>query len=186
MIALCAVASVVALTPNMAWPVAAAAEVVAAGGGGGGFGGGGFGGGHAGGFSGGVSAVVALPREAVALAAANFAARGISGGNFGNSFARAPHRQCSTLVPRPGNRFAAAAISPAHSTTALRPNGFRHGRRFFAGGAGYDGYWDYPDYAYDNSLLRQRQLLCRAAARAYVDMDGACGRFRFAAEFATG
>jgi hypothetical protein len=122
MIALCAAASVIALMPNVAL-------ARGGGGGGGGHGGGGFGGGHAGGFGGG-----------------GFAARGFSsGGNFSNSFARAaPAGAVGGVTAAQGGRFANGGFN----------HGFHHGNRFFAGGWGpgyYDGYWDYPGYAYDDS-----------------------------------
>jgi hypothetical protein len=134
MIALCAVASVAALTPNMA---------LARGGGGGGGGGGGHGGGgggfggHAGGFSGG------------GFGGGSFAARGVGGGNFSNSFARAPATGNVNVGAVQGNHFASGNFG--RMGRGGFDHGFRHGRHFFVGGAYYDGYWDYPDYAYDDS-----------------------------------
>lgn len=137
MIALCA-ASVVAMTPNMA--------LARGGGGGGGHGGGGGGfGGHAGGFSGGGFGGGGFAARGGSFGGANFAARGVSGGNFSNSFARAPTGNFNTAAV-PGNRMAAGNFGHGRFD-----HGFRHGRRFFVGGAYYDGYWDYPDYAYDDS-----------------------------------
>jgi hypothetical protein len=135
MIALCAVASVAALTPNMA--LARGGGGGGGGGGHGGGGGGGFGGGgRAGGFSGG---------------GGGFAARGVGGANFGNSFARAPTAGNAGVVQ--GNRFAGGNVARGGREGFDR--GFRHGRGgFFAGGVVgpyYDGYWDTPDYAYDDS-----------------------------------
>lgn len=130
MIALCAFASVVALTPNMA---------LARGGGGGGGHGGGGGGGHAGGFGGGGFGGA----HAGSFGGANFAARGTPSGNF-NSFARAPAGNVGAVQ---GNRFANGNVG------RFGHNGFHHRGAFFAGGfwgPGYD-YWDYPDYAYDDS-----------------------------------
>jgi hypothetical protein len=135
MVALCAIASIGMLAPDMAL-----ARGGHGGGGGGGMGGGGRGmgggsfGGHAN-FSGG-----------------NFAGRGMNTGNF-NSFARA-----TPNVAVQGNRFAGqgnfAGNRFAHANWN-RPgfnHGFRHRHVFFAGGfvgPGYD-YWDYPDYAYND------------------------------------
>src|SRR3984885_10829834 len=81
MIALCTVASIAMLAPDLAF---------ARGGGGGGGGvhgggGGGFGGGHGGGFGGGGFG----GGRAGGFGGGGFAARGFSGGGFGNSFARA-------------------------------------------------------------------------------------------------
>jgi hypothetical protein len=136
MVALCAIASIGMLAPDMAL-----ARGGHGGGGGGGMGGGGgrgMGGGSFGGhanFSGG-----------------NFAGRGMNTGNF-NSFARA-----TPNVAVQGNRFAGqsnfAGNRFAHANWN-RPgfnHGFRHRHVFFAGGfigPGYD-YWDYPDYAYND------------------------------------
>ena len=139
MIALCAAASVMALTPNMAL-------ARGGGGGGGGHGGGGGGfGGHAGGFSGGGFGGGGFAARGGNFGGANFAARGVSGGNFSNSFARAPTGNFNAGAV-PGNRVAAGNFGHGRFD-----HGFRHGRRFFVGGAYYDGYWDYPDYAYDDS-----------------------------------
>jgi hypothetical protein len=138
MIALCAVASVAALTPNMALARGGG------GGGGGGHGGGGGGfGGHAGGFSGGGFGGGGFAARGGSFGGANFAARGVSGGNF-NSFARTPGNVGVGAVQ--GNRFASGNFGHGRFD-----HGFRHGRHFFVGGAYYDGYWDYPDYAYDDS-----------------------------------
>ncbi len=132
MIALCAVASVAALTPNMALARGGG------GGGGGGHGGGGGGfGGHAGGFSGG------------GFGGGSFAARGVGGGNFSNSFARAPATGNVNVGAVQGNHFASGNFG--RMGRGGFDHGFRHGRHFFVGGAYYDGYWDYPDYAYDDS-----------------------------------
>jgi hypothetical protein len=121
MIVLCAAASVAMLAPNLA--------MARGGGGGHGGGGGGFGGGRGGGFGGG-----------------GFAARGFGGGgNFGSSFARvAPAGAVAGVAAVQGGRFANGSFNHGR---------FDHGRRFFAGGFGgyYDGYWDYPGYAYDDS-----------------------------------
>jgi hypothetical protein len=128
MIALCAVASIAVLTPDLALARGGG------GGGGGGHGGGGGGGGRgAAGFGGG----------------AGFGARGFSsGGNFGASFARAaPVGATAGIAAVQGGRFANGGFNHGRFD-----HGFR-GRHFFAGGFGgyYDGYWDYPDYAYDDS-----------------------------------
>ena len=140
MIALCAVASVAALTPNMAL-------ARGGGGGGGGHGGGGGGfGGHAGGFSGGGFGGGGFAARGGNFGGANFAARGVSSGNFSNSFARTPATGNFNAAAVPGNRVAAGNFGHGRFD-----HGFRHGRRFFVGGAYYDGYWDYPDYAYDDS-----------------------------------
>jgi hypothetical protein len=121
MIALCAVASIAVLTPELA---------LARGGGGGG-------GGHGGGGGG---------RGAAGFGGGGLSARGFSGGgNFGASFARAaPVGAAAGVAAVQGGRFANGQGRFDH--------GF-HGRRFVAGGFGgyYDGYWDYPDYAYDDS-----------------------------------
>jgi hypothetical protein len=54
-----------------------------------------------------------------------------------------------------GNRFSGANFAGANSGHGRFGHGFHHGRHFFAGGGfwgpGYDDYWDYPDYAYDDS-----------------------------------
>jgi hypothetical protein len=140
MIALCAAASVVALTPNMALARGGHGGGGGFGGGGGGghaggFGGGGFGG-HAGGFGGGFGGH-----------AGGFAAHNFSGGSM-NSFARAAPNAAVGAAAVPGNQFAAGG-NFAHGGFH---HGFHHGRRFFAGGfygpGFYDDYWDYPDYAY--------------------------------------
>jgi hypothetical protein len=150
MIALCAAASVMALTPNMALARGGGGGGGGHGGGGGGFGGGhaggfgggGFGGAHAGGFGGGGFGGA----RAASFGGANFAARGTTSGNF-NSFARAPAGNVGAVQ---GNRFASGNFG------RFGHNGFHHGfhrGRFFVGGVwgpGYD-YWDYPDYAYDDS-----------------------------------
>ena len=139
MIALCAAASVAALTPNMAF-------ARGGGGGGGGHGGGGFGGGHAGGFGGGFGGA-----HAGGFGGGGFGARGLSsGGNFANSFARAaPVGAPASVGAVQGSRFANGGFNHGGFN-----HGFHHGRYvFFAGGVwgpGYD-YWDYPDYAYDDS-----------------------------------
>jgi hypothetical protein len=129
MIALCTVASIAALTPDLAL-----ARGGGGGGGGHGGGGGGFGGGHAGGFGGG-----------------GFAGRGFGGGgNFGGSFARgAAVGAVAGVGAAQGGRFANGGFNHG----GFNHGRFDHGRRFFAGGFGgyYDGYWDYPDYAYDDS-----------------------------------
>jgi len=128
MIALCAVASIAILTPDLALARGGG------GGGGGGHGGGGGGGGRgAAGFGGG----------------GGFGARGFSGGgNFGASFARAAPAGAGVAVVQ-GNRFAGGNFS--HSGF---DHGFRNGRRFGGGGFWGPGYydgWDYPDYANDDS-----------------------------------
>lgn len=145
MIALCAVASVAALTPNMAL----ARGGGGGGGGGHGGGGGGFGGGHAGGFSGGGGGFAA---RGGSFGGANFAARGTTGGNF-NSFARVSSGNVNAVQGNrfangnfQGNRFASANFN----RMGHDGRGFHHHRgRFFVGGF-YGGYWDYPDYAYDD------------------------------------
>ncbi|HLI98827.1 MAG TPA: hypothetical protein VKT76_03840 [Bradyrhizobium sp.] len=128
MIALCAVASVGLLTPDVA--------LARGGGHGGGGGGHGGGGGRAGGSFGG----------------GGFAARG---GNFSNSFAR--------VTPNAGiqgNRFASGNWGRGFDRDRRGfdrdRDGFRRGRGFFGGGfvwdnGWYDGYWGYPNYAYDDS-----------------------------------
>ena len=132
MIALCAAASVMALTPNMALAF------------GGGHGGGG-GGGHAASFGGGGGFGGA---HASSFGGANFAARSATSGNF-NSFARAPAGNVSAVQ---GNRFASGNVG--RFDHGGMNHGFHHRGRFFVGGVwgpGYDDYWDYPDYAYDDS-----------------------------------
>ena len=101
------------------------------------------------------------------------------GGSFGNSFARAaPGAGVGAVRGNrvaggsfQGNRFSGANFEPILAMAGFG-HGFHHGRHFFAGVASgvlvYDDYWDYPDYAYDDFLLRQWQLLCRAAARSYA------------------
>jgi hypothetical protein len=130
MIALCAMASIGMLAPEMA---------LARGGGGGGHGGGGFGGGG---------------RGAGGMSAGSFAGRSAGGGSFNggnvsNSFARATPNagvQGNFQGNFQGNRFAGANSGGR----GRFDRGFR-GRGFFAGGVGiYDGYSDYPDYAYDD------------------------------------
>jgi hypothetical protein len=122
MIALCAVASIGMLAPDMA---------LARSGGGHGGGGGGLGGGRGGSFGG------------------SFGARGFSGGGFANSFARAAPTGTAGVAAVQGGRFAAGSFNHGGFN-----HGFRHGHRFFDGGfwgAGYDDYWDYPNYSYDDS-----------------------------------
>ena len=129
MIALCAVASIGVLAPGMAL----ARGGGGGGGGGGGHGGGGYGGGggHAGGWGGG-----------------GYGARGMSGGSFSNSFAHAaPNGNFSAVQ---GNRFASSRMGRGFDRDHGRD--FRHHRGFFVGDDFYAGdYWDYPDYANDDS-----------------------------------
>jgi hypothetical protein len=141
MIALCAIASIGMLAPEMAL-----AGHGGGGGGGGGHGGGG-GGGH-GGFGGGGWGGGGNFAARGGFSGGNFGARSFSGGNFGNSFARAaPNGGVRTFQ---GNRFAGDRFGHGR--------GFRHDRRFFADGFfwGVDGYdWGpdyayYDDYSYDN------------------------------------
>jgi hypothetical protein len=147
MIALCTVASIAMLAPGLALARGGGGGGGHGGGGGGhagGFGGGGFGGARAGGFGGG-----------------GFAARGFSGGNFGNSFARAaPVGAAAGVAAVQGGRFANGSFNRGSFNHGAFnrgrfDHGFRHGRRFFFAGGfwgpGYDDYWDYPDYAYDDS-----------------------------------
>ena len=127
MIALCAVASIGMLVPDMA---------LARGGvGGGGHGGGGGGGGGRGGGLGGGS----------------FGARGFSGGNFSNSFAHAAPNGNFGAVQ--GNRFASSSrIGRGFDRDHDHDRGFRRNRGFFVGDDFFAGdYWDYPNYAYDDS-----------------------------------
>jgi hypothetical protein len=135
MIALCTVASVALLTPDFA--------LAGHGGGGGGHGGGG--GGHAGFGGGGFGA------RGGSFGGGNFAARGFNGG-FSNSFARAA--PSGNVAAVQGNRFAQGNFQGnvgRFGRDGFR-HGFRHGRHFFfVDGGFYDGYWDYPDYAYDDS-----------------------------------
>lgn len=126
MIALFAVASVSMLAPDLA---------AARGGGGGGHsgGGGGYGGGRAG-FSGGN------------FSAARVGAGAVQGSSFGNSFARstaigAAGVQSGRFAAVQGSRFAGHGFRHDH-------DGFRHGRRFFAGGFVGPDYYD-GDYYYD-------------------------------------
>ena len=145
MVALCAIASIGMLAPDMA---------LARGGGGGGGGGGhgGGGGGMGGGGRGGGGFGGGFGGHAGGFGGGNFAARGMGGGNF-NSFARA-----TPNVAVQGNRFAAGNFAGnrfAHGNFG-RPgfhHGFHRGRHFFFAGVGpgfYDDYYDYPDYAYDD------------------------------------
>jgi hypothetical protein len=161
MIALCTVASVAMLAPNLA--LARGGGGGGGGGGhggggggggghGGGFGGGGFGGGggHAGGFGGGGGG---FARGGGFGGGGNFGgARGFSGGNFSNSFARgAPVGAAVGVGAVQGGRFANGSFNRGSFNHGRFDHGFR-GRRFFVGGfGGYGGYWDYPDYAYDDS-----------------------------------
>jgi hypothetical protein len=143
MIALCAAAAVVALTPNMAL----AGHGGGGGGGGhGGGGGGGMGGGGRGASFGGGS-FGAGSFSARGAGGGNFVTRGVSSGNFSASFARAAPAFAPGVAAVPSGRFASGQFSHG---------GFNHGfhhhhGRFFVGGVGYDDYWDYPDYAYDDS-----------------------------------
>ena len=144
MIALCAMASIGMLAPDMA---------LARGGGGGGGGGGGHGGGGGGGFGGG--------RGGGGWGGGSFGARGMSGGNFGsgfahtapnggmNSFARATPNGSFGAVQ--GNRFASNRMGRGFDRDHGHDRDFRHNRRFFIGGDFAGDYWDYPDYAYDDS-----------------------------------
>ena len=129
MIALCAVASIAMLAPNMALA-----------GHGGGGGGGGHGGGGGGGWGGG-------GRGGGSFGGGSFGARTVGGGNFSNSFAHAPANNVAVGAVQ-GNRFASTSFG--HMGHGRFDHGFRHHRHFFAGGFVGD-YWDYPDYAYDDS-----------------------------------
>ncbi len=168
MIALCAIASIGMLAPDVALARGGGGGhgggggFGGGGGGHGGFGGGGFGG-HAamggGGFGGGHAASFGGGRgmggggfggHAGNFSGGNFAARGMTTGNV-NSFARA-----TPNVAVQGNRFANANF--ARNANFNRP-GFHHGFHrfhnrnfFFAGGfvGPYYDYWDYPDYAYND------------------------------------
>jgi hypothetical protein len=139
MIALCAVASVGMLAPDMAM-----ARGGGGGGGGGHGGGGGFGGGRGGGGWGG----------------GGFGARGFSGGNFSSSFARAaPNGGMSSFARATPNGAVGAVQSNRFASSRMgrgfdrdHDHGFRHRRGFFVGDDFFAGdYWDYPDYAYDDS-----------------------------------
>jgi hypothetical protein len=138
--ALCAIASIGMLAPDMA---------LARGGGGGsgGHGGGSFGGGGGGRGAGGMSAGSFAGRS---VGGGNFNGGNFNGGNVGNSFARATPNagvQGNFQGNFQGNRFAGANSGGR----GRFDHGFRRGRGFFAGGVGiYDNYWDYPDYAYDD------------------------------------
>jgi hypothetical protein len=141
MIALCAVASIGMLAPDVA---------LARGGGGGGGHGGGFGGGHGGGgggfgggrgFGGGHGF------------SGGFGGAGMRAAGVGNSFARSTAIGTAGVVGIQGGRFAGNAFHNG----GFR-HGFHHGRRFFVGGFGgfygpgyYDDYYDYPYYVADNS-----------------------------------
>jgi hypothetical protein len=138
MIALCAVASIAMLAPDLA---------LARGGGGGG--GGGHGGGG-GGMGGGGRGAAGFGGGGWA-GGGSFGGRTVGGGNFSNSFARAPTGNISAGAVQ-GNRFASGNFGRVGR--GRFDHGFRHGRHFFAGGfiGPYgDDYWDYPDYAYDDS-----------------------------------
>jgi hypothetical protein len=70
----------------------------------------------------------------------------MSGGNFSNSFAHAAPTGSFSAVQ--GNRFAGGRMGRGFD----HDRGFRHHRGFFVGDDFYAGdYWDYPDYAYDDS-----------------------------------
>jgi hypothetical protein len=82
----------------------------------------------------------------------NFAAHNVGGGNF-NSFARAPSGNVAVGAAS-SNHFAGGNVG------RFGHDGFHHGFHhrggggFFVGGfvgPYYDGYWDYPDYAYDDT-----------------------------------
>ena len=145
MIALCAIASIGMLAPDLA--------LARGGGGGHGGGGGGHGGGMGGGMGGGGRGMGGggFGGHAGSFGGGNFAARGMNTGNF-NSFARA-----TPGVAVQGNRFANANF--ARNANFNQP-GFHHGfhrfhhRNVFFVGGGFVGpyydYWDYPDYAYND------------------------------------
>jgi hypothetical protein len=150
MIALCAVASLGLLAPDVA--------VARGGGGGGGRGGGGGFGGHVGGggFGGGSF-------SAARAGGPGFGAAAVRSGSFGNSFARTTAIGAAGVAGVAGSRWAGsrwAGVNPA-----FHP-GFRHGfhhRRFFVAGVGggfwpyYDDWYDYP-YYYDGGcyIVQQR------------------------------
>jgi hypothetical protein len=160
MIALLAAASVAILAPGAA--SARGGGGGHGGGGGGGFhGGGGFGGGggfHGGGFGGGGLRAGgmgggAFSSSAIAGGGVRSAAIGSPGmAAIGRSGVRSGPMAANAYAPRSGVAFAGRGFRG-------RDGGFRHGRGFALGafGAGlygpygYDDYYNYPDYAYDDS-----------------------------------
>jgi hypothetical protein len=150
MIALCAIASIGMLAPEMA--------LARGGGGGGGHGGGGGGGGHGGfgggghgGFGGGFGGGNFAARGG-GFSGGSLGARSFSGGNFGNSFARAAPNVGVGVGQ--GNRFAGARTFQGNRFVGDRfgHGRFRHDRRFFFADGGFfwgpDWYDWGPDYAY--------------------------------------
>jgi hypothetical protein len=148
MIALCAVASLGLLAPDMA--LARGGGGGGHGGGGGGFGGGRGGGGGFGGFSG------------VRAGGPSFGAAAVRSGSFGNSFARTTAVGPAGVAGVQGSRWASSGFH-----TGFRHGGFRHGfhrNRFFVGGYGfwpYDDYYDYPYYDYGGCYVVERRVHTR-------------------------
>jgi len=154
MIALCAVASLGLLVPDMALARGGGAGGH---GGGGGFGGG-FGGGR-GGFGGGFSGVRA--------GGPSFGAAAVRSGTFGNSFARTTAIGAAGVAGVAGSRWAGSGWAGnrwAGVHPGFRP-GFRHGfhhRRFFVAGFGggfwpyYDDWYGYPYYDSGCYVVQQR------------------------------
>ena len=140
MIALCAVATLGLLVPDMA---------LARGGGGGGHGGGGFGG-----FSG------------VRAGGPSFGAAAVRSGSFGTSFARTTAIGAAGVAGVAGSRWAGSRWA---GNPAFHP-GFRHGfhhRRFFVAGFGggfwpyYDDWYDYPYYYEGGCYIVQQRVHTR-------------------------
>ena len=147
MIALCAVASLGLLVPDMALARGGGGGGHGGGGGfGGGRGGGGFGGGGFGGFSG------------VRAGGPSFGAAAVRSGSFGTSFARTTAIGAAGVAGVAGSRWAGSRWA---GNPAFR-HGFHH-RRFFVAGFGggfwpyYDDWYDYP-YYYDGGcyIVQQR------------------------------
>jgi hypothetical protein len=156
MIALVAAASVAILAPG------AALARGGGGGGGGGHGGGGFGGG--GGFHGGFGGGGGF--HGGGFGGGGFRAGGIGGGGFrpsamgAGTFRSAAIGTAGAAAVVHSSPMAAHAFAPRSGVAFAghgfrdRDGGFRHGRRFAVFGVGpygYDDYYDYPDYAYDDS-----------------------------------
>ena len=145
MVALCAVASLGLLAPDMA--LARGGGGGGHGGGGGGFGGARGGGGGFGGFSAGVRG-----------GSPGFGAVAVRSGSFGNSFARTTAIGAAGVAGVAGSRWTGSRWA---GNPAFR-HGFHH-RRFFVAGFGggfwpyYDDWYDYP-YYYDGGcyVVQQR------------------------------
>ncbi len=145
MIALCAIASVGMLAPDMA---------VARGGGGhaGGGGGGGWSGGGGGWSGGGRAAGGGWSSGSLGTAHAAVGTNGVTG----RSFAAAPTNSFASTVPNGGVTTGAVQgnRNGSFGRSGFDHHGFHHGRRFFGGGVFFGpdvyDYGYYPDYAYDD------------------------------------